>query len=186
MKKKILMIVGSLREQSFNRQLAEKIREKIGERAEVEWLDYADIPFMNQDIEFPVPEQIKRVRDQVMLSDGLWFVTPEYNFSYPGVLKNLLDWLSRPLQPGDFAGGTAISGKRAVISGAAGKSAAAGARHKLEELLNFLKVDLLAEEQLGISLEKEDFLTNRLVLSKTEERDMEMQVEKFLRFLEAG
>lgn len=54
---------------------------------------------MNEDIEFPAPEAVKRVREAVKAADGLWFFTPEYNHSYPGVLKNLIDWLSR--KPGE-------------------------------------------------------------------------------------
>ena len=95
MKPKILAIVGSLRKASYNRQLAEKAKELIADNAEFEILEYADIPYMNQDIEFPAPEEILRVRAQVKQADGIWFFTPEYNHSIPGVLKNLIDWLSR-------------------------------------------------------------------------------------------
>ena len=126
MARKILMIVGSMREQSFNRQLAQKAGELLGRRAEVTYLEYSDLPYMNQDIEFPTPEAVLRVREAVDKADGIWFVTPEYNFSYPGVLKNLLDWLSRPLKPRDFQSRTSMSGKKATISGVGGKSAASG------------------------------------------------------------
>jgi chromate reductase len=59
---KITAIVGSLRKDSFNRQLAYAAREAVGGRAEFELLDYGDVPFMNQDIEFPAPEAVRRVR----------------------------------------------------------------------------------------------------------------------------
>ena len=89
--KKVLMIVGSMRKKSFNRQLAAIAAELLRGKAEVSFLEYADIPYMNQDIEFPVPEEIARVREEVSRADGIWIITPEYNYSYPGVLKNLLD-----------------------------------------------------------------------------------------------
>ena len=100
--KKILMIVGSLRNNSLNMQLAKIAEEMLAGKAEVSFLDYADIPFMNQDIEYPAPESVSRVRQIVMEADGIWFFTPEYNSYIPGVLKNLLDWLSRTLQPNDM------------------------------------------------------------------------------------
>ena len=184
MASKILMIVGSMREQSFNRQLAQKAEELLGRRAEVTYLDYSDLPYMNQDIEFPAPEEVLRVREAVAKADGIWFVTPEYNFSYPGVLKNLLDWLSRPLKPGDFQSGTSISGKKATISGAGGKSAAGGSRGKLRELLSFMKVDVMEGNETGISLGMEAFMSNRLVLTSEQEDLLQDQAERFLAYIE--
>lgn len=52
---------------------------------------------MNEDIETPAPEAVKRARDAVKFADGIWFFTPEYNHFFSGVLKNLIDWLSRPI-----------------------------------------------------------------------------------------
>ena len=102
--KKVLMIVGSLRKDSFNLQLAKVAEEILKGQAEVRYLHYADMPFMNQDIEFPTPERVARVRQEVLAADGIWIFSPEYNYQIPGVLKNLLDWLSRPLVPNDWNG----------------------------------------------------------------------------------
>lgn len=93
---KILAIVGSLRKESYNRQLALTAKVVVGDRADFELLEYQDIPLMNQDIEYPAPKAVKSVRDAVKSADGIWFFTPEYNHYFPGVLKNLIDWLSRP------------------------------------------------------------------------------------------
>lgn len=184
--KQVLMIVGSLREQSFNRQLAAKAAELINGAVEVKYLNYADLPFMNQDIEFPAPEQVARVRQEVSAADGIWLFTPEYNSSYPGVLKNLLDWLSRPVTPGGVMDDTAISGKKVTISGAAGKSAAAGAREKLVELMGFIRTNVLAESSTGFSLGKESYLSNVLHLSEEQEAALHKQAEAFLNFLEVS
>jgi len=88
---KIIAIVGSLRKESFNLQLAMAAKRALGTRADLEILDYSDVPYMNQDIEFPAPEPVKRVRDKIKAADGIWFFTPEYNHFFPGVLKNLID-----------------------------------------------------------------------------------------------
>ena len=87
---KILAIVGSLRKESYNRQLALAAKEILGDRVDFTLLEYQDIPLMNQDIEYPAPEAVKRVREEVKSADGIWFFTPEYNHFFPGVLKNLV------------------------------------------------------------------------------------------------
>ena len=108
--KNVLMIVGSLRKDSFNHQLARQVEAMLAGKAEVSFLQFADLPFMNQDIEFPAPESVARVRQAVQKADGIWIFSPEYNYQIPGVLKNLLDWLSRPLAPNDWERGSAVKG----------------------------------------------------------------------------
>ncbi|MDO4280712.1 MAG: NADPH-dependent FMN reductase [Peptococcaceae bacterium] len=185
MKKQILMIVGSTRKDSFNQQLADKIVVQIADAADVTFLDYSDVPFMNQDIEFPAPEAVARVRDAVQAADGLWIVSPEYNFSYPAVVKNLLDWLSRPLVAGDYSSGTAILGKKVTVSGAAGKSAAAGCRKKLGELLIAIKADQMTTPETGIALGMDAFATNTLTLTADNEKSIADQIAAFLKFIGA-
>lgn len=182
--KKVLMIVGSMREKSFNRQLAVKTAELLKGKAEISFLDYAEIPYMNQDIEFPTPKEIIRVRDEVSKADGIWIITPEYNFSYPGVLKNLLDWLSRPVRMGAPRTETAISGKKVTLSGVGGKSATANVRAKLKELLQFMQVELMEENETGVALDMSAFQTNILTLTKENEESLQKQVDLFLRFME--
>lgn len=181
MAKKILIIVGSMREQSFNRQLSRKAAELLSGKAEVSWLSYRDIPYMNQDIEFPAPREVLRVRKEVSEADGIWIFTPEYNHSYPGVLKNLLDWLSRPVEAGN-RGSAAAAGKKTAISGAAGKSAAAHSRSKLRELLTMMQAEVL-EEETGISLDMKAFQTDLLELTEEDEKQLAKQAEAFLQFL---
>jgi len=135
MAKKILMIVGSLRTDSYNQQLAGYAASYMRDRAEVSFLDYRSLPFMDQDIEFPAPEAVAWARQQVLDADGIWIVTAEYNHSYPGHLKNLLDWLSRPLKQGDSRENNAIVGKKVMLSGVAGKSSAAGVLENMKTLL---------------------------------------------------
>ena len=179
---KILMITGSLRKGSFNRQLAQKAAELLNGKAEVAYLDYADLPYMNQDLESPVPEAVARVRSEVLAADGIWFFSPEYNHSYTGVLKNLLDWLSRPLEAGNYASGTAIAGRKTAISGAAGKSGAGYSRERLRELLVQIKAEVLPEET-GVVLGAECWKSDQLVLTDDDLAQLQKQAEAFLAFL---
>ena len=180
--KKILIIVGSLREGSFNRQLAHEAEKMIGTRAAVTYLDYNDVPLINQDIEFPEPEAVASLRAAVREADALWVFTPEYNFSYPGHLKNLFDWLSRPLVPNDYETPTVINGKKVAISGAGGKMATAKCREKLAELLSFIKANVM-ELQTGIALNIEAWTEGRMILTNEQKATLEAQVEAFLKFI---
>lgn len=176
---KILFIIGSLRAKSFNRQLAEGAKRIIGDRAEVVELDYSDLPLINQDIEQPEPIAVARLRKEVAEADALWIFTPEYNFSYPGHVKNLLDWLSRPVIPMDYGTPTCINGKRVAISGAGGKMATANCRAKLTELLTFIKVEVIAE-QTGIAVPAEAWGTDVLELTEEQESQLKAQADALL------
>ena len=178
--KKILMIVGSLRKNSFNHQLAKQVEAMIAGKAEVSYLHYADLPFMNQDIEFPAPESVARVRQAVQEADGIWIFSPEYNYQIPGVLKNLLDWLSRPLAPNDWERGSAVKGKPVTISGVAGRSGAAGVRKNLSVLLEVMSMKLIGGQGSGVSLDAEAFQSGVLNLSEENLAEIRRQAEAFL------
>ena len=169
--KKILFVIGSLRAKSFNRQVAEVAKEVIGSRAEVQELDYSDLLLLNQDIEQPELEVVARIRKAVSEADALWIFTPEYNMSYPGHLKNLLDWLSRPVKFMDYGTPTCINGKRVALTGAGGKAATADCRAKLTELLTFMKAEVLPE-QVGIAVPAEAWGTDVLVLTEEQKAQL--------------
>ena len=177
--KKILFIIGSLRAKSFNRQLAMMAKEIIGNRAEVSELDYSDLPLLNQDIEQPEPAAVARIRQAISKADALWIFTPEYNSSYPGHLKNLLDWLSRPVIPLDYGTPTCINGKRVAVSGAGGKAATANCRAKLTELLTFIKADVLTE-QTGIAVPAEAWGTDVLTLTDEQKAQLSAQADALI------
>lgn len=181
--KRIAMIVGSLRERSFNRQLAQAAAKLLEGRATVEFIDYRDVPFMNQDIEFPPPASVERVRAAISEADGLWVFTPEYNYSYPGVLKNLLDWLSRPVVAGDRA--TAVTReKKLALSSAAGSSGGAGARAKFAELAAALQMNLMKEPQVGVKLDRTAFEADVLALTDEMRAALAAEADAFLSHLE--
>ena len=179
--KRIVIIVGSLRERSFNRQLAQMASELLANRCEVEVLDYRDVPFMNQDTEFPPPAAVKRARAAVAAADGLWIFTPEYNYSYPAVLKNLIDWLSRPLKAGDRSTAV-IAGKSVTVSSAAGGSAGAGARAMIGKLMAAVQANYMEEPQTGVRLDRAAFTTDVLTLSEEDRAALAAQADAFLAF----
>jgi NAD(P)H-dependent FMN reductase len=113
---KVLVLLGSLRAQSINRQLAELAVETAPEGVSLELFDrLGELPFYNEDIDNgDVPEPVTALRAVAADADATLVVTPEYNGSIPGVLKNAIDWLSRPF------GDSALKDKPLAVVGAAG------------------------------------------------------------------
>ncbi len=179
----ILFIIGSFRESSFNKQLAKKTQELIGERAQVSYLSYDNLPFMNQDLEKNPPEEVIKARETVKAADGIWFFTAQYNGFLPGLLKNLLDWLSRPNVPGDYASGTAIEGKKATASGVGGKSYTKGARSQLDTLLKMMKVKVMSDPEYGFAVPPESFKTDVWIIPQEDIDKINAQIDDFLKFL---
>ncbi len=95
---RIVGISGSLRRDSFNTGLLHAARELLPAATTLDLADISAIPLYNQDVQleqgFPAP--VQRLRDEIAAADALLIATPEYNYSVPGVLKNALDWVSRP------------------------------------------------------------------------------------------
>lgn len=180
MAKNILFIVGSLRARSFNRQLAQKAAELVRGQANVSFLEWADVPLFSQDAESPVPPSVARVRKEVQAADGIWIFSPEYNGTVPGTLKNLLDWLSRPLVSGDFSSGTAVAGKTVTVSGVGGKSATRFVRADLQKLLAFMRMRVVCGEGTGYAADAEAFRTDKLTLTEENIALLASQAAEFL------
>ena len=181
--KKILFIIGSLRKQSFNRELSVMVKGMLQGKAEVTELDYSQVPFINQDEEYPAPQAVADARKAVAEADGVWIFSPEYNYSYPGHVKNLIDWLSRPGDPADRNAPTVLAGKKFTLTGAGGKAATAGCRKLLTTLLTVLKADVMTEGQTGIALNLEAWTEGRMILTEEQKAQLAKQAELFLEFI---
>lgn len=111
MSKSVALIIGSLRKDSLNRKLA-KALEKLAEgRLSFHELHIGDLPHYNEELWGNLPEPVARLKDRLEHSDAVLAITPEYNRSYPGVIKNALDWASRPY------GANSWAGKPAAVTG---------------------------------------------------------------------
>lgn len=92
---KLLCLAGSLRAASSSRAVVATIRERLEGRVETSGFDIGALPHYNADLD-PLPETVVALKDAIAAADGVVIVTPEYNYSVPGVLKNAIDWASRP------------------------------------------------------------------------------------------
>lgn len=92
---KVVAIVGSIRKESYNMQLAKYIEKRYVEKFELEVLSLRDLPMYDQDIENDAPQAVVDFKEKVKAADAVLWVTPEYNGTVPGVMVNAIDWLSR-------------------------------------------------------------------------------------------
>ncbi len=92
---KVVAIVGSIRKESYNMQLAQFIQKRYTEKLDLEVLSLKDLPMYNQDIENEAPQEVLDFKAKVKAADAVLWVTPEYNGTVPGVMVNAIDWLSR-------------------------------------------------------------------------------------------
>lgn len=181
--KNILFIVGSFRKQSFNRQLAAMAEKMLSNQFKIKYLDFEEVPFMNQDLESVAPAPVMHARKEVLAAAGIWIFTPEYNYSYPGLLKNLLDWLSRPMDISDYTNPSAVVGKKVTVSGAGGGNQTASCRAKLNELLEFMKMQVMTEPQTGIALGVEAWTKGEFNLTDEQVAQLKAQADRFAAFV---
>lgn len=137
----VAVVVGSLRKDSVSRKLAQAVAALAPAHLKFDIVEIGDLPHFDQDLEATPPAAWTAFRDRIRAADAVLFVTPEYNRSVPGVLKNAIDVGSRPY------GQSAWNGKPgAVISVSPGGIGGFGANHHLRQSLAFLNVPLLSQE----------------------------------------
>ena len=142
----ILGIAGSLRKGSFNRAALRAAQTLTPEGVKLESFDLNGIPLFNQDEETPLPERVAQLKARVRAADAILFVTPEYNYSIPGVLKNAIDWGSRPY------GDNAWDGKPVAVMGASpGSLGTARAQYHLRQVFVFLNMYPLNRPEVMIA-----------------------------------
>ena len=144
-RKKIAVVVGSLRKESFNRKMARALMKLAPGTLEFEEVEIAGLPLYNQDLDDAPPAQWTAFRERIRKADGILFVTPEYNRSVPGVLKNAIDVGSRPYGKSAWAGKPA-----AVMSVSPGSIGGFGANHHLRQSLVFLGMPAMAQPEAYI------------------------------------
>jgi chromate reductase len=141
----ILGIAGSLRRESYNRSAMRAATQLVPPGARIEVFELDGIPGFNQDDEQHPPAKVVELKRRIRAADALLFVTPEYNYSIPGVLKNAIDWASRPY------GDNAWSGKPAAIMGASiGAIGTARAQYHLRQVFVFLNVYAVNQPEVMI------------------------------------
>ncbi len=148
----ILGIAGSLRKGSYNRAALRAAQQLAPETARIESFELDGIPLYNQDEEGNLPPRVGALKSAIRAADAILIVTPEYNYSVPGVLKNAIDWASRPY------GQSAWEGKPvAVMGAAAGPLGSARAQYHLRQMFIFLNMYPVNRPEVMIASAQEKF-----------------------------
>lgn len=155
----ILGFAGSLREGSYNRALLDTAAGRAPEGMRIEIFDLAPIPLYNRDVEEQGdPEPVADLKRRIDASDGVLIATPEYQHGIPGVLKNALDWASRP--PGQ----SVMEGKPVAMMGASPSPVGTARAHlQLRRTLLYLEADIVSTPEVLVSSASEKFEDGRLV-----------------------
>ncbi|MCD2421439.1 NAD(P)H-dependent oxidoreductase [Niabella pedocola] len=171
--RKIGLLIGSLRAASYSRKVAQELIQMALPGLHLEIVEIGDLPLYNEDLEQSVPEPWHRFREAIRAKDGIIFVTPEYNRSVPGLLKNAIDVGSRPY-------GKSVWNRKpgAVVSVTPGGLGAFGANHHLRQSMVFLNVPMMQQP--------EAYLSNIAACFNHPQSEDRARLDKFLKgFLEA-
>jgi len=144
---RIAVIVGSLRKDSFNRKLANAIARLSPPEFSFSGVQVGDLPLYNQDNDGDPAEPVVRLKNAITASDGILIVTPEYNRSIPGVLKNVLDHGSRPQGQNVWAGKPA-----GIIGVSTGNSGTAMCQQHLRNVLSYLDVPVMRQPEAYLQM----------------------------------
>jgi chromate reductase len=150
-KYQIAVLLGSLRKDSINRKLANALVRLAPSEFSFKQLQIGDLPLYNQDDDANPAMSAKRLKSEIVAAQGLLFVTPEYNRSLPGVLKNALDHASRPYGQNSWAGKPA-----GVVGASTGAIGTAAAQQHLRNILAYLDIPTHGQPEIFIQI-KDDF-----------------------------
>jgi len=162
---KVAVVVGSLRKGSYNRAVAEALKELAAPRLALEIVEIGDLPLYNADLDEDPPEPWRRFRQAIAAHRTVLFVTPEYNRSVPAPLKNALDVGSRPYGQSVWNDKPA-----AIVSASPGLIGGFGANHHLRQSLVFLNMPILQQPEAYLSrIDKAIDVNGRLSDPRTRE-----------------
>lgn len=159
--KKVVGISGSLREGSYNRLLLVAAQELAPENIEIEIFDLHGIPPYDPDLEAQGdPDEVREFKERVGRADALLISTPEYNYGVPGMLKNAIDWLSRPAAGGEKV----LNGKPVALMGATtGNFGTVRAQMMLRQVFLYTRSHVMLEPEVTVFRVKDRFEGERLI-----------------------
>ena len=169
-KVKILGIAGSLRKQSYNRGLLQAALEIAPVNCSLVIFELDDIPVYNQDKEMSPPKSVTQLKEKVRAADAILLATPEYNYSIPGVLKNAIDWVSRPY------GESAWENKPVAVMGASvGMQGTSRAQYHLRQVFVYLNMHPVNRPELMVPSAQDKFdAQGKLTDPKTRQKIAEL------------
>ena len=174
---KILGIAGSLREGSFNKGVLRAASENLPPDTQMEIADISDIPVFNQDTELPQPASVKVLKEKIVSADALYFATPEYNNSMSGVMKNVIDWGSRPMGDNSWD-----SKPAAIVSASPSRLGGVKAQLALRQTFIFLNIHDIKQPEVVIANAMQLFDDNGDLKDEDTKKRIATQVEALVEF----
>lgn len=169
---KILGIAGSLRKDSYSKALLNATKDLVPEQMEIEIFDIKDIPLFNEDLEGELPESVTLFKNKIAEAGAIIFITPEYNYSIPGVLKNAIDWASRPYGQNSWNNKPA-----AIISSSVGIFGGSRAQYHLRQTLVSINMYPLNHPEVIVPLVSEKFNENLILIDEKIKDTISKQLE---------
>lgn len=173
----IVGFAGSLRKDSYNKaalRLAQQIA--LGyENVEFEIVDLGNLPLFNQDFEDDPPEAVRIFKEKIRNADAIFMAVPEYNYSFSGVLKNAIDWASRPLAT------SPLTGKLTAIMGAGGRVGTERAQLHLRQVFLYLDVKAITKPEVLILNSWEKFDSDGNLTNEADRKQIETLVNILIR-----
>lgn len=166
---KVVAFTGSLRKGSFNMALLRAAQKMAPSGMEIEILDPGTLPLFNQDLESSLPQTVVDFKAKIKAADAILIVTPEFNYSMPGVLKNALDWCSRP-----YGDNSCDDKPVAIMGGSGGMTGTARAQYHLRQTFVFLNMHAINRPEVMVPMVQDKFdkdlnLTDKMTSDKIQE-----------------
>ncbi|WP_288947674.1 NADPH-dependent FMN reductase [uncultured Paracoccus sp.] len=179
MVKSVAVMVGSLRKESLNRKLM-KVLEKLAEgRLQFHLLHIGDLPHYNEDLWADPPQSVLRLKDRAEHSDAVLALTPEYNRTYPGVIKNALDWGTRPY------GQNSWKDKPAAVTGTSpGVIGAAMAQARLKSDMVHVGMVMMSTPEAYIQWHPEAYAADGTITDEKTDKFLRGFVDSFVNWIE--
>ncbi len=180
---KVAVLVGSLREGSYNKRLARAIGKLAGDRLSLRMVRIDDLPLYNQDFDADYPANCTRLKQDIESADAVLVVTPEYNRSMPGVLKNAIDIASRPWGTNSFKGKPA-----AVIGASIGATGTAMAQAHVDNVMLYLDTRLMGQPEVYLKVSEESIDAEGNIANEDTKKFLSGFVDAFVAWIarEAG
>lgn len=174
---KLAVFVGSLRENSSNGMLA-KALEAAAPEATFTYIDIS-FPLYNEDTETAgMPPEVQSAKEIVEAADGVLFVTPEYNRSVPGVLKNAIDWISRPYGRSSFEGKPV-----GIVGSSVGPTGTAVAQSDLRHIMLFQNAKVMGQPEVYVANTNEVFGEDGEILSERWQKNFKQYIDAFITWI---
>lgn len=175
----IAVIIGSLRKESFNKKLAHALDKLSHPHLTFNILPLDNIPLYNQDNETNLPATVVTLKNDISHADGILFITPEYNRSIPGMLKNIIDWGTRPYGKNSWA-----NKPTAIIGTSPGVVGTAVAQSHLRSILTAIGATLLAQPEVYLVYKDGLIDTNHMITNEDTAKFLQGFLDRFSDWVE--